>query len=53
MDDYINALHDLARIEDFLRDYAAEFPADSDGGAAVHELLLSEFGVVLVTEAVT
>lgn len=44
---YLNTLHELARVEDALRAYASDFPPNTEAGAAVHEILWTEFGVTL------
>lgn len=44
---YLNLLHDLAKVENELRSYAAQYPADSPEGAVAHAVLYTEFGVLM------
>lgn len=45
--EFVGVVQALAQVEDVLRDYAKDYPADSEAGAAVHSILFTEFGVVL------
>ena len=45
--EFVGVVQALAQVEDVLRDYAKDYPADSEAGAAVHSILFTEFGVTL------